>query len=216
MGVERRRTRDPLLWLALASVAGFVTLAALVAGRGTVAFDDPVIRVVIGLPVPTGAWEALTFLGGNLLIVLGVLLVVALLGMRRVGLAVAVGIALLLATFATDAIKDLVARPRPPGEPLAPAVGYSFPSGHTLESTVTYGLIALVAWRSRLPIAVRRAAVVAGVALPLLIGLSRIALGVHYPSDVLAGWLAGTAVVACVAAVARSPGFDPIEQAAPE
>lgn len=216
MDVLRGWLRDPLLYVAIACAVGFLVLALVVNGQATVAFDAPVIDVVTALGVPVAAWEALTFLGGSLLIALGVLLVLALLAARRVGLAMAVGVALLLATFATDNIKELVARPRPPGDPLAPAVGYSFPSGHTLESTVTYGLIALAAWRSRLPSALRRGAVVAAFALPFFIGLSRIALGVHYPSDVLAGWLGGAAVVLLVAVIARTPGFDPIGPPAPE
>jgi undecaprenyl-diphosphatase len=216
MDAMRHGLRDPLLWLAVAFGAGFVSLAIVVGGGATLAFEATAIHLVTGLGVPVEVWEALTFLGGSILILLGVLLVVALLAMRRVRLAVAVAVALLLATFATEHIKEFVARLRPPGDPLAPADGYSFPSGHTLESTVTYGLIALAAWRSRLPRAVRRAAVVVAIVLPLLIGLSRIALGVHFPSDVVAGWLGGVAVVIAVAVVARTPGFDPVERPAPE
>lgn len=216
MDAIRHWLRDPLLWLAVACGVGFVALAIAVDSGGTVAFDTPVTEAVTGLDVPVGVWEALTFLGGSLLIVLGTLLVVALLAMRRVRLAVAVAVALLFATVATDQVKELIARPRPPGPPLAPAVGYSFPSGHTLESTATYGLIALVVWRSRLRSAVRRAAIGVAITLPFLIGLSRIALGVHYPSDVLAGWLGGVTVVSAVAVLARTPGFDPIGPPAPE
>ncbi len=87
-----------------------------------------------------------------------------------------------------------------------PAPGYSFPSGHTLNSTVTYGLLALVAWRARLAVLARRAAVAIAVVLPFLIGLSRIALGVHYPTDILGGWLAGIAFVALGATLIRLTG----------
>ena len=77
------------------------------------------------------------------------------------------------------------------------AGGLSFPSGHSLNSAATYGLLAVVAWwTDRLALPVRWLAVVGGVALPFAIGLSRIALGVHYPSDVLGGWSAGLAFVA--------------------
>jgi undecaprenyl-diphosphatase len=103
-------------------------------------------------------------------------------------------------------VKDYIARPRPGVDPLVTAFGYSFPSGHSLDSAATYGLIALVVWRSPLPLAVRRLAVVLGATLPFLIGLSRIALGVHYPSDVLGGWLAGIALVALGATLIRRTG----------
>ncbi len=54
-------------------------------------------------------------------------------------------------------------------------------------------------WRSDLPVWVRRVVAIALGVLVVLVGLSRIALGVHYPSDVVGGWLAGLAVVAAVA-----------------
>ena len=89
-------------------------------------------------------------------------------------------------------LKGLFARPRPFFEhPLLVETSYSFPSGHAMESLVVYGmlayfaLLALKTWRAR-------TAVVFGTALlVLLIGLSRMYLGVHYFSDVLAGYAAG-------------------------
>jgi len=121
-------------------------------------------------------------------------------------------VVLIGASVFTHVMKDAVARPRPPGPHLAPATGFSFPSGHSLNSATTYGLLAVLVWRSRAPRPLRWAAVVAALVLPFGIGLSRIALGVHYPSDVLGGWLAGIAFVAAgavlvtlVGAMARRP-----------
>jgi len=89
-------------------------------------------------------------------------------------------------------LKGLFARPRPFFEhPLLIETSYSFPSGHAMESLVVYGMLAyfavlaLESWRAR-------TAVVFGIALlVLLIGLSRMYLGVHYFSDVVAGYAAG-------------------------
>ena len=69
---------------------------------------------------------------------------------------------------------------------LAPAHTYSFPSGHAFVSTVFYGVLAafLTDRTSH-----RVTAVAAGLILALLIGLSRVYLGYHYPSDVLGGWI---------------------------
>jgi undecaprenyl-diphosphatase len=198
--------RDPWAWTGVTCAAAFLILAWMVGAWGGLAFDDPVTAFVRGLPVPTGFWEACTFIGGAILIPIGVLLVLADLGSGRVRLAVICAAVLIGAALFTDGLKDLIARPRPPGVALAPTVGFSFPSGHTLNSTVTYGLIALVAWRSRLSIAVRRLLVGVGLVVPFLVGLSRIALGVHYPSDVLAGWLGGIAFVALGACLIRASG----------
>ena len=89
-------------------------------------------------------------------------------------------------------LKGLFARPRPFFEhPLLVETSYSFPSGHAMESFVLYGMLAyfavlaLESWRAR-------TAVVFGAALlVLLIGFSRMYLGVHYFSDVVAGYAAG-------------------------
>jgi membrane-associated phospholipid phosphatase len=193
-----------LALLAIACAAGFLVLATVVSRQGSVGLDEPVIAFVSGLGISPEAWRAVTNLGsGFVLVPIGAGLVLWLLWQRRPGDAVVVAVALVGATLFTEAVKDLVARPRPPDPVLGPAGGYSFPSGHTLNSTVTYGLVALYAWRSHLALAARRVAVAVLAAIPFLVGLSRIALGVHYPSDVLGGWLAGMAIVLTVAAITR-------------
>jgi membrane-associated phospholipid phosphatase len=81
-------------------------------------------------------------------------------------------------------------------DPLATASSFSFPSGHSLVSLAVYGSIALVAARH---VSSRRAAaavLIAGGAWVLAIGFSRLYLGVHYLSDVLAGYAAGAAWLA--------------------
>ena len=204
MGNLTRPRSAPLWILTVACAAGFVILATVVSRQGSVGFDEQVILFVTGLGISPGTWRAMTDLGGGLVLVpVGVGLVLWLLWQRRPVDAAVVAIGLLAATLFNDAVKDLVARPRPPGPPLAPAVGHSFPSGHTLNGTATCGLVALSACRSRLAPTARRVAVAVLVAIPFLVGLSRIALGVHYPSDVLGGWLAGLAVISMIAAVTR-------------
>jgi undecaprenyl-diphosphatase len=156
-------------------------------------------------------WRALTLAGGTFLVLVAAALVVGLVALGRLRLAIVVAVALIGSTLFTDAAKDLVSRPRPAGDPLVTADGYSFPSGHSLNSAATNGIAALLIWRSSLPPRARKGLAATLVALVVSIGLSRIALGVHYPSDVVAGWLAGTAIVAVVALIdradrARSPG----------
>lgn len=90
-------------------------------------------------------------------------------------------------------VKALVDRARPAVEAvLQEPSGASFPSGHTLGATVTYGMLLLVF----LPVVQRRhhgRAVAAAVTVIGVVGLTRIALGVHFPTDVLGGWLLGVA-----------------------
>jgi len=198
--------RDWWPWVGLVSALAFVALAVIVSRHGGLAFDEPFAATLQALPIPVGLWELITSLGGVILIPIGVGFVLAALLTGHLRLALIVAVVLIAALLFTDALKDYIARPRPTADPLVPAPGYSFPSGHTLNSTATYGLLALVAWRSRLPLATRRTAVIVGVTLPVLVGLSRIALGVHYPTDVLGGWLAGVAFVALAATLIRVTG----------
>ncbi len=81
---------------------------------------------------------------------------------------------------------------------------YSFPSGHTMGSTVCYVLLAyLVASHPRTPPFARRLASIVSITLVAAIGFSRLYLGVHYPSDVLGGLLAGIAWLSACAATRR-------------
>ena len=200
MTAHERRVIWIALLIALVSAVGFVILAMVVNGVGPVAFDEPVIAFVQGWPVPVGVWEFITAMGGPVLIAIDVLVVVILLVRREFLLALVFAGTLIAVALAVDHAKDFVARPRP-DDPLVSAYGYSFPSGHAFTSTVSYGLLALIAWHSDLPLAYRRIIVVAAVVLVLLIGCSRIALGVHYPTDVAAGWLGGLAVLGLVVAL---------------
>ena len=97
-------------------------------------------------------------------------------------------------------LKLLVDRARPTfPEPVAHASGYSFPSGHALNSALGVGVLLLVF----LPVLTRVGRAVAytlGAALVLLTGYDRVALGVHYVSDVVAGWAVALACLAGTAA----------------
>ncbi len=89
-------------------------------------------------------------------------------------------------------LKNWFARPRPFfNDPLTVAAFYSFPSGHATMSLIAYGLIAYFIWVSAPKRVPRRLVTVALILLILLIGLSRLYLGVHYFSDVIAGFAAG-------------------------
>ena len=127
-------------------------------------------------------------LGVGLLVVLGLL-------RRRqcreaLVFAVAVGGSMLL----TQVLKPLLARPRPDlWVSITPAFTYSFPSGHAMDTAAVATALGLLLGPSR----ARRPAWVLGALFVLGVGWSRMYLGVHFPSDVLAGWAsAGGWVVA--------------------
>ncbi|MGB8407336.1 MAG: phosphatase PAP2 family protein [Mycobacterium sp.] len=110
---------------------------------------------------------------------------------RREALFLLVGV--VLTGTVTDILKDIAQRPRPVTA-LAHEPSWSFPSGHALGTLA--GLLGLTAAALALAPARRRWVWIAagiGAVMVLLIGVSRVVLNVHYPSDVLAGWLMAAA-----------------------
>jgi membrane protein DedA with SNARE-associated domain/membrane-associated phospholipid phosphatase len=98
-------------------------------------------------------------------------------------------------------IKDAVDRPRPGGG-LVSVSGSSFPSAHAAYATFYVWLAVTIVMRLRVGMARGALVVTGGIALTALIGLSRVYLGVHYMSDVSAGWALGAAAFSLAAAVA--------------
>jgi membrane-associated phospholipid phosphatase len=117
--------------------------------------------------------------------------------------AVWLGTTFAIAGLLSGVLKTLVARARPVfPDPIAHAGGYSFPSGHALTAMVAAGCV-VVLLHPRLRGGARVALWVLAAAFVLLVGLDRVVLGVHYLTDVVAGWIVGLAtVVATVVAFA--------------
>jgi undecaprenyl-diphosphatase len=89
-------------------------------------------------------------------------------------------------------LKDIFQRPRPDIVPhLAYASNTSFPSGHSMMSAVTYLTLGALLARSHDRKAVKAFFLLVAALLCLMVGVSRVYLGVHWPTDVLAGWTAG-------------------------
>lgn len=111
----------------------------------------------------------------------------------------------------TTGIKLLVNRPRPGiVRHLVDVHPPSFPSGHAMNSAFVYGTLALIGVRAaRIPGA-RRYITVAAVLMIVLIGTSRVVLGVHWPSDVLTGWVLGTGWAVLGGRVAARVGAETI------
>ena len=112
-------------------------------------------------------------------------------------------VAILVGLELAPVLKDEVQRARPsPDDPWASAGGYSFPSGHAL-SVVVVALVLLVLVLPMLSTPLYRAVAVAGTAAAVIVVcVSRVGLGVHYVSDVLAGCVVGVGWVALVTAPA--------------
>ena len=106
-----------------------------------------------------------------------------------------------LTSIGIHELKLAVDRPRPE-QPLQHYSGSSFPSGHAAHSVLYVWLAVTIVLRLRPGMARKAAVVAAGIALTVLVGLSRVYLNVHYLSDVSGGWALGAACFALSAAVA--------------
>lgn len=150
-------------------------------------------------------------LGATLLVAIAV--VVALRAFRA---GLVVGVSLVLAIVSAELLKSVFERPRPPSSlAIASAHGYSFPSTQATEtSAVAASLIVLLllgpGWGERLTaILPRRAQVVVAAALVVavgFVGVCMVYLGAHWPTDVVAGWILGTAIGATVGWVGSRVG----------
>ena len=137
---------------------------------------------------------AITHLGDAVVITaLAILTLIVLCIMRRWRTAACIGAAAALAFLVGEVGKDVVNRQRPnvPWRLVVLPKSPSFPSGHSLESMTLYGALALTVGRRLRSRWLRILALIIGLGLPLLIGFSRVYLGVHYFTDVLGGWVVG-------------------------
>ncbi|MGZ8216644.1 phosphatase PAP2 family protein [Methylomagnum sp.] len=193
-----------LVLLVATAVWGFIALADAVVEGGTRAVDT---ALLLALRSPTDQadplgpkWLEELFRNFSALGSVAVLLFISLsiagfLALQRKShelllLAVAVSGGLLLG----NALKVGFDRPRPD---LVPHGDYvttaSFPSGHSMLATVTYLTLGALLARITPDRRTKLYVLVVAIALSFLIGLSRVYLGVHWPSDVVAGWMAGAA-----------------------
>jgi undecaprenyl-diphosphatase len=207
----RRRAAQLVAWLAKRLPAGFpprvLVLAVLTLGaagtfaeiaedvwnRETSEFDRSVSLAIHDLrsPFVDFMMRLFTTIGSLKVVIVALVLVIVDAIQRRDRR----GVYSLLGVFVASEIlnwvlKHLVARPRPNlFEEIAALHTYSFPSGHAMTGAAVYGMIGVVLAREHPRL--RWTSAVAAPALVFLIGISRIYLGVHWPTDVLAGWAAG-------------------------
>ena len=136
--------------------------------------------------------KAVTTLGSAKgLITEAVILLIVLCARKHPKLGVSVSLNLLVAWLLNERLKLIFQRPRPADPWLVHETGFSFPSGHSMVSMAFYGFLIYLVWRCVRNKKTRNILTAVLGALILLIGLSRIYLGVHYVTDVLGGFLIG-------------------------
>ena len=210
--------QEPLVWVCLFMVSAgvfiFAKLTSEMMEGETHGFDNTILLILrqTGNPdVPIGpAWLTkafgdITSLGGITVLSLITLFVVIYLMLRRSHRAAFFVLGSILGgCLLSSALKLGVARPRPDLVPhLVEVYDFSFPSGHAMVSAVTYLTLGALLSRFEERGALRIYYLGAALLLTMLIGTSRVYLGVHYPTDVLGGWCAGIAWASLCWLVAR-------------
>jgi len=156
--------------------------------------SDHWVQQIVGkvvTPWLTIMMKGITFLGSkNFIWGIGVLIFVYLLLKKECWyifpLVIGIGGAENIISF----LKDFFHRPRPTPQ-IVPAAGYSFPSGHAFYAMLAYGFMIFLTWKLIRNSGLRRLIFILCPLVILLIGLSRIYLGVHWLTDVLGGYCAG-------------------------
>lgn len=202
------RAGSALLAAAIAAL-GFLAVALVVVGGDAASFDETVLlafREDANHDDPLGSRQVeemardLTGLGGTAVLTgLTLVVVVAFALRRKWHLAMYVALSVAGGAIASSLLKELFDRPRPDlvahGQEVYTA---SFPSGHSMLSAVTFLTLGVLLAGAQPERHMRAYVLALAILLTLVVGVSRVYLGVHWPTDVLGGWAAGAAwALAC-------------------
>ena len=177
-----------------AVAAALVALTVLVELEASSGVDNMLRELALGSGLGTFPfWRNVSFLGSTALLTsASVVLIAALVVAHRNRSALQLAALMIGALLLNTGLKRLLGRERPPElYPDTMPASFSFPSGHALMSLVFYFTISFVASRMVAQRGLKIAIWTVGSVTVGAIGLSRVYLGVHYPSDVVAGYLVG-------------------------
>lgn len=183
------------LAVCLASLYGFIAITEALLEHQVAGFDNAVSSYVHSwrTPVLTSVFTALTELGDIWGYGVVLLLVAVCLYLRKYDwkLSIQAGIVLLTTGAINIVIKSIIGRERPSGEHLVVVSAQSFPSGHSMSCIAFYGFLIYLGWHYFPRRWMKIANAIVLTLLIAAIGTSRVYLGVHYPSDVAAGFVGG-------------------------
>ncbi|MEH7502590.1 phosphatase PAP2 family protein [Neobacillus drentensis] len=180
--------------ISLVCVLGFGFVTLLISDHKIIDFDSDVIAAIQGLesPLLTKVMKFFTIIGSTLVvIILSLLLMFFLYKVLHHRLELILFISAITGSAVLNQIlKQVFHRVRPNFHRLIDIGGYSYPSGHAMNAFTVYVIISFLLWRHIDNKWGRSLLIFFSVVMILAIGISRIYLGVHYPSDIIAGYLA--------------------------
>ncbi|MFC4801830.1 phosphatase PAP2 family protein [Neobacillus sp. GCM10023253] len=178
--------------ISFVSLLCFTIMALLVSKHTIINFDRIIIYYVQGLEAPwlTNIMKVFTFIGGTIpAVIISLLSIIILYKVFKHRSELVLFIAVILgANILFITLKQLFHRARPDLHRLAEASNYSFPSGHATMAFALYGVLTFLLWRHISTHLGRTVLIIISVFMIVVIGISRIYLGVHYPSDIIAGY----------------------------
>jgi membrane-associated phospholipid phosphatase len=181
------------LLASLSSLFLFVKLANEMLEKEFTFFDVGISQFVYTLRTPslTSLMIFITTFGGVIPIFIATLITVIFLIKKHHKEAVLFCLALIMGTILNNSLKIMMHRTRPGIAPLVIERSYSFPSGHAMNSLIFYGILAYFSYHFFRNKKLSILSGIIAIIMIILIGFSRVYLGVHYPSDVIAGYTAG-------------------------
>ncbi|NND88220.1 MAG: phosphatase PAP2 family protein [Flavobacteriaceae bacterium] len=183
------------LLLVLFGINSFIELTDTLKSDALAAFDDQVTDFVLSYrdAALTRYFTIVTDIGdvNGYLIVLAICILLTVLVLKRWKYMLQIVIVLVLATLSNMMLKRAIDRARPGIEHLVVVKTLSYPSGHAMSAMAFYGFVIYLITHLKIHIIWKTIIICVLATLILSIGLSRIYLGVHFPSDVLGGFIAG-------------------------
>ncbi|MFE3973519.1 MULTISPECIES: phosphatase PAP2 family protein [unclassified Peribacillus] len=177
------------------SLIGFSFIAFTISAKEYLKFDEVVIALVQGLesPLLTSIMKFFTYIGStSALIILSLFILFFLYKVLKHRLELILFSAVIIGSPLLNLmVKLFFRRARPDLHRLIEIGGYSFPSGHAMNAFSLYSILTFLLWRHITAKWARVLLILFSMTMILSIGISRIYLGVHYPSDIIAGYLAG-------------------------
>lgn len=203
--MQKSTLHNIFIWLAAAVLLGlFAVTARAVQINSIGAFDMPIIHTVQGAETDllTTIMKTFTIIGSTKTAVVLVILFLAILAAKKLyKQAIFAAIVIGGTAVLNQGLKFIFQRPRPEFHRMVDVGGYSFPSGHTMMAFSIYTVIAYLIWYHVKSSAVRTLITLFAVVMIFMIAVSRIYLGVHFPSDIAGGVLLSAAWFIAAAAV---------------
>ncbi|MGG4267250.1 phosphatase PAP2 family protein [Peribacillus simplex] len=176
------------------SLIGFSFIAFTISANEYLKFDEDVISFVQGMesPLLTNIMKFFTYIGStSVLIILSLFILFFLYKVLKHRLELILFSAVMIGSPVLNLmVKLFFQRARPDLHRLIDISGYSFPSGHAMNAFSLYSILTFLLWRHITAKWARVLLILFSMTMILSIGISRIYLGVHYPSDIIAGYLA--------------------------